>query len=55
MGNRSHQASMFCSYPQHLSSIIDVVHVRVVVLQVGTEHVKASANVAVLQMDQEDS
>lgn len=46
---------ILCSYPQHFVGIIDVVHIRVVVVQMWTELVEASAKVAILQMDQQRS
>lgn len=41
------------SYPENFAGIIDIVHIGNVVLQIWTELVKASAKVAILQMDQE--
>lgn len=44
-----------CSYPQHFDRIVDVVGVRVVEMQVWTELVEPSAEVAILQMDHQRS
>lgn len=43
------------SYPQHFGGIVDVVNIHVVVLQMWTELVETSSDVAVLQVDQERS
>lgn len=46
---------VLCSYPERFAGIIDVVHVGVVVVQMWTDLLEASAEVAVLQMDQQGS
>lgn len=46
---------ILCSYLEHFAGIIDVVHIRVVEVQMWTELVEASAEVAILQMDQQRS
>lgn len=46
---------ILCTYPKHFAGIIDVVHISVVVVQMWTELVEASAEEAILQIDQQRS
>lgn len=55
MTQRCDSVEILCSYPKHFAGVVDVVRIRVVVVQMWTELVEARANVAILQMDQQRS